>query len=212
MAISNKPYEIIAFPYTLYLGPGGTAMPTLAEIATAEEKYEKGEVGALTGFKRIGTSGALNYGEGGVTATHSQTLQFFTGSGATMPRKSWRTDEAIEIALELADLSAKQYAYILDNATITTVAGVTGSAEKPGEEHFSLYKGPLVYNYAALLVGISPMNANYKAAYYMPACYQSANPAPKYTLKGGPALLALQFVSIIEEQGKYPEWHGQIEP
>lgn len=215
--ISQKPYEIIAFPYTCYLAVAGTAMPTLKEIEEAEIKREKGEApGLKTGgvtWKLVGTSGALNYNESGVTVNQPQTVQSFTGAGATMPRKAWRTDEAIEVAFELVDLSAQQVAYAaMDNATVTTVAGVTGTAEKPGEEKFSLYRGPKLYYYAMILAGISPMEANYTAAYYMPACYQSASPSVKYSLKGGPAMLALQYTSIIQEVGKYPEWKGNTEP
>lgn len=207
--VSNAPFEVVAFPYVCWLAVAGTAMPTLAEIKTAEEEAKP----KLTGWNRVGTSGALNYNESGVTVNQPQTVQTFVGAGATMPRKAWRTDEAIEVSFELVDLSAKQAAYAaFDDVTVTTVAGVTGSAEKPGEEHFSLYKGPKLYYYAMVLAGISPMDAELYACYYMPACYQSASPSVKYSLKGGPAMLALQYTSIIQTVGAYPEWHGQIEP
>jgi hypothetical protein len=202
--VSNKPYEIIAFPYVLWLAPGGTKMPTLAESEKAEEENEP----KMTGWTRVGTSGALNYAEAGVTVSQPQTLQSFTGAGATMPRKAWRTDEAIEISLELVDLSVKQQALIFDNKAVTTVAGATGSAGHPGSESFNLYRGPLLFNFAALVVGISPETAEYKAQYYVPACYQSAPTAAKYSLKAGPAMLALTFISIIEEAGVYPEYHA----
>jgi hypothetical protein len=213
--VSNKPFEIVAFPYTVWLNVGGTPCPTLKEIEKAEEELSKGEAGKLgkeSGgeeyWTRVGTSGALNYNEAGVTLSQPQTIQSFTGAGATMPRKAWRTDESVECAFELVDLSVKQQALVFDNKEIATEAGATGTAGHPGSEKISLYRGPLLYNYSLIAVGISPEDANYLARYYMPACYQSAPTAAKYSLKAGPAMLALQFISIIEEQGVYPNYEA----
>lgn len=192
----SKPYEIIAAPYTAFLAPAGTKAPKLTE---KESEFAMPWV-------KVGTSGDLNYSEGGVTVTHAQTIQGFTGAGGTVQRKVWRTDEALEAAFELADLSPAQYALVLDDQAITTVAGVTGSAEHIGEETFSLYRGIQVYAYALVLRGPSPVEESLPAQYYMPACYQSANPAPKFSLKGGPAMLSLQFMQLLQEAGVYPEY------
>lgn len=191
----SKPYEIVAAPYTCWLAPAGTKAE---KLTTAESAF------ALP-WKKVGTSGDLNYSEGGVTVTHSQTIATFLGAGSTVPRKAWRTDESLEVAFELADVSPAQYALVLDNQAITTVAGVTGTAEHIGEEKFSLYRGIQVYAYALLLRGPSSVEENLPAQYYVPACYQAANPAPKYSLKGGPAMLSLQFTQLLQEAGVYPE-------
>jgi hypothetical protein len=191
----SAPYEIVAAPYTAWLAPAGTASPKLTE---AESEFK-------TPWKKVGTSGDLDYSEAGVTVTHSQTIATFLGAGSTVPRKAWRTDESLEVAFELADVSPTQYALVLDNRSITVVAGVTGTGEKIGEEKFSLYKGIQVYAYALLLRGPSSVEENLPAQYYVPACYQAANPAPKYSLKGGPAMLALQFAQLMQTPGVAPE-------
>lgn len=190
----SAPFEIVAAPFTAWLAPAGTKAPKLTE---KESEFAMPWV-------KVGTSGDLDYSEGGVTVTHSQTIATFLGAGSTVPRKAWRTDESMEVAFELADVSPKQYALILDDQTITTVAGVTGTGEHIGEESFSLYRGIQVYAYALVLRGPSSVEENLPSQYYVPACYQAANPAPKYALKGGPAMLALQFSQLMQVPGVVP--------
>lgn len=176
------PVRIIAAPYTVYLATVGTAFPTLEEAPS-------------TAWTKLGTSGAKDYSEAGVTVTHSQTLGSFTGAGSTLTRRVWRTDESAQFALDLADMTPKQYALIMDNVAVTTVTGASG------EENFQLERGIEVHGYALLARGPSALNgaAGKESQYEVTLCYQAGNPAPKFAIKGGPALLSCQFTAMEGE-------------
>src|SRR5262252_9169378 len=138
-----NPQRIIAFPYTAWIAPQGTQFPPLGdtEITMETKKYPKVALGegattAVESWDRIGTSGNRDYSEAGVTVTHTQTIGTFQGAGSTWIRKAWRSDESIQVAFDLADLSPGQYAKILDERTLNPAElQVTGSAS---EEWFSL--------------------------------------------------------------------------
>jgi hypothetical protein len=179
--------EVIAAPYTAWVAPAGTAFPTL----------ETEEASFASSWTKIGTSGNLNYSEAGVTVTHTQTQGQFVSAGGITPRKKWRTDEGMQVAFDLVDLSPKQYALIMDEATVTTVTGAAG------EQSFQLKRGINVHVYALLLRGTSTLNESKKGQYEIATACQMANPAPKFALKGGPAMLALQFDVLEFEAGKW---------
>lgn len=174
-----KPFEIIGAPFTLWLAPEGTAFP-LIDVAPA------------VAWAKIGTNGNANYSDAGVTVTHSQKFGQARPAGATGPVKAWRTDEDLMIALTLWDLTLEQYAYALNNATVTTTVAGTGTA---GFKKAGLSKGQAVNTYAALLRGVSPYGDGYNAQYEVPRCYQSADAKPVFA-KGKPAGLDLEFTAL----------------
>ena len=179
--------QVLAAPFTCWVAPTGTAFPALS---VAEEAFS-------SSWTKIGTSGTKNYSEAGVTVTHTQTVQTFVSAGGAVPRAAWRTDEGMQVAFDLVDLSPAQYALIMDNATVTHVTGASA------EYNFSLQRGIKVHAYALLLRGPSTQDETKEAQYEVNACYQAANPAPKLALKGGPAMLALQFDVLELEAGKF---------
>jgi hypothetical protein len=174
-----EPFEVVCSPYTVWVGPVGTPMPA---IDAAEGAFD-------ADWTKLGKSGNKNYEDEGVTVTHSQTVNTFTGAGGTAPRKAWRTDEGLMVALALADLSPEQYALALDDAAITTVAAGVGT---PGEKRFEVLRGVEVAAFAVLVRGISPVDEALNAQYEIASCYQGADPAPKFS-KQGPAVLALEY-------------------
>jgi hypothetical protein len=177
-------YEVIAAPYTCFVAPVGTTFPPL----------EASEGAFPPAWTKLGTSGTKNYSEAGVTVTHTQTVAEFVSAGGAHARKAWRTDEGLDIAFELADLSLSQYALILDSVPVI---------EGAGEQSITLERGIKVHGYAMLLRGPSPIAANGVSQYEIAACYQSANPAPKFALKGGPAMLAVQFTAVETQPGEF---------
>jgi hypothetical protein len=170
--------EIITAPYTCFLAPPGTAFPGVSE---AEEDFPEEWV-------RVGTSGDLNYSEVGVSITHSQTQEQFVSARGT-PRKKWRSSEGMEIDFELVDLSPKQYALVLDDVPVTSIAG---------EESFAMRRGLRAHVYTLLLRGPSALAEAGVSQYEVPACYQSSNPSPSFSLRKGPAFLALAF-EVVED-------------
>lgn len=178
--------EVIAAPFTAWVAPPGTVFPKLAD---EEEDF-------ASGWTKLGTSGDKNYSEAGVTVTHTQTQGQFVSAGGITPRKKWRTDEGMQVAFDLVDLSPEQYALIMDDAKVTTVTGAAG------EQSLQLKRGIKVHVYALLLRGVSTLNEEKLGQYEVSTCVQMANPAPKFALKGGPAMLATQWdvLELIEDE------------
>lgn len=178
--------ELLAAPYEVWVAPVGTAFPAVTASVTGE-------------WKLLGKLGAKNYSDAGVTVTTHQTLGKFTPAGGTWERKSWRTDEGLDVAFDLADLRPEQFALVLDNATVTKNTGAK-------TESLSLSRGTKVHNYALLARGPSPLNEAKNAQFQVPACYQAGNPAPKFAPKSGVSLLSVQFTAIEIESGATPEF------
>lgn len=173
------PMEIVAAPLTVYLAPVGTAFP-LVDTAPA------------VGWVKLGTSGDKNYSEDGVTVQHSQSIATFTPAGGTAPRKAWRTQEGLEIGFTLVDISAAQYAQVLNDASVTTTAPGVG---QPGQDDFDLLQGLDVATFALIARGLSPSDEQFVAQYQVPIVYQGAEPTPAYK-KGEPAGLACSFMAL----------------
>lgn len=174
-----EPYEIIGAPLTLWLAPVGTAFPLIDAAPAAE-------------WIKVGTSGDLNYSDDGVTVTHNQTFSQARPAGSIGPRKAWRTEENLMIALTLWDLTLEQYATALNNATVATTAAAAGTA---GYKKIGLSQGEDVAFLALLARGVSPYGDGFNAQYEVPRCYQSGNPNPVFK-KGVPAGLALEFTAF----------------
>lgn len=174
-----EPYEIVASPLTVWVAPVGTAFPAIDAAPGA-------------GWFKLGTSGDKNYADEGVTVGHEQTIEVFRGAGSTKPRKAWRTEEDIPFTFTLVDVSAEQYAKVLDDATVTVTASGVGVA---GKKTFTLDKGVEVAQYALLARGKSPADEQFSAQYQVPRCYQSGSHAVQYG-KTAPAGLECEFRTL----------------
>lgn len=176
------PYEIVGAPLTAYVAPVGTAFPAIDD--------EEGAFDA--GWLKLGTSGDKNYDEEGVTVEHPQTINYFRGAGATAPRKAFRQEEDFMLSLKLADLSPEQYATVINDATVTTVAAASGVA---GEKSFDLLRGFTVAAFALLARGVSSVDDALYAQYEAPTVIDEGSPSVVYT-KGEPALLEVKLRSL----------------
>jgi hypothetical protein len=178
-----EPYEILAAPFDVYLAPVGTAFP---------------EVDATPGvsWDLLGTNGAANYAEDGITVTHDQTIEIFRGLRGTGPVKAFRTAETLSLGFVLHDVSLEQYAKAINDATVTDNAAGGGNA---GFRELDLHQGPDVAVFALLCK--SPINSPYgdgmAMQYEVPKVYQGANPTLVYR-KGQPAGLAITF-TVLED-------------
>jgi hypothetical protein len=142
---------------------------------------------------KVGTSGDLSETEEGVTISHSQSINKVRAAGSTGPRKAFRSEEDLMIALTLMDISLEQYKLAMNgNAIATTAAGV-GTV---GFKSLKLYRGVNVATFALLVRGVaSAYGDGWNAQYQVPACYQSGDAELVYT-KGEPAGLALEFTAL----------------
>lgn len=177
-----EPYEIIAAPYQLWVAPTGTTMPKVDDLESA--------FGAS--WVLLGTSGDRSYTDTGVQLSRQETDQSFTPAGSTMPVKAWTTAEDLKLSVTLADLTVEQFALIIDDAAVTTVAAGVGVA---GEKSFSLVHGIQKHEYALLARGLSPYGETFNAQYEFPRMYQSGSQQPTYS-KQNPAELLAEFTIL----------------
>lgn len=186
--LTSTPQEIVASGLTLYMAGLGTAYPAIDATPTQ-----------ITGggWTLVGTNGQLDYDSAGLTITHNQTLATFQSVGTTAVQKVWRTNEQLEIAVTMADVTPTSYALALNDVAVTTVNATTGVA---GEQDVPLLQGTSVAVYAMIAVGISALNNSMAAQYAVPALYQSSNPAPVGKL-GAPMELALTFATLLDPNG-----------
>jgi hypothetical protein len=176
----SEPFEIIAAPFDVWWAPVDESFPDLADAPAGN-------------WTKIGTSGARDYNEEGVTINHEQTVEMFRGLGSTGPRKAFRTEEALSIAFQLHDLTLAQYALALNSNTVGTTAAGSGTA---GVSTLGLYRGTEVQLIALLVRGaVSPAGAGWSMQYEVPVCFQNGSPAPVYQ-KDQPAGLALEFMAL----------------
>lgn len=173
------PEEIIASPLEVLLAPVGTAF--LAINAAVSGAWEL-----------LGTEGDANYDEEGVTVSHGETTFDFTPAGRTMPAKRFRVGESFETSLNLVDLSPTAYAKVMNDASITTVAGGVGTA---GQEWFDLYRGDVVNSFAVILRGKSSVDNDLTMQYEFSKAFVSVNGDVQFT-KGKVAMLPTKIEAI----------------
>lgn len=170
-----EPFEIIAVPFDAYIGPAGTDKP---------------DIGSAVGgpYTLLGSRGADEYDEAGVTVTHEQSITEYRGLRGTGPIKVFRTSEGLKIAFELNDLTLESYALAVNK--------LAADVEDVGSRALQLHQGAQVQTLALVLRSADgPYGDNMPAQYWVPVVYQSGSPAVVHK-KGDPAGLALEFTAI----------------
>lgn len=182
MAAEN--IEVVVEPYEPWIAPVGTAFPSCSATPSG-------------GWVKVGKQGDLNMSEAGATVTMSQTTAQFTPAGSPRPRKVWRTEHLWTCAFEIADMTPATLGQIMNGNAATKVGAVTS---------VPLAMGFTMTLYALILRGPSPLTENKNAQFQVASCYQTANPAPKFAAKGGPAFLAVQFTAVEATSGGWVEY------
>lgn len=176
-------HEIIGAPLTVWVAPVATAFPTIVAAPTV-------------GWTRLGTNGDRNYDNAGVEVIHGKTYEKVRTAGASGPVKAFLTEEDLMFRLTLLDITLEQYAYALNNNTITTVAPGPGV---PGTKSIGLSEDVgRTAEFALLARGLSPYNPALAMQFEIPRCFQSGAPSPVFR-KGTPAGLQLTF-DVLENQ------------
>jgi hypothetical protein len=178
--MGQAPFEIIAAPFDVYMAPTGSAFPDLSATPGAP-------------WLLIGTNGDKNMTEDGVSVTHDQNIEVFRPVGMTAARKAFRTEENLLIKFTIADVSAEQYALMLNSQTVTDTAAGSGTA---GNLNFPLLRG-LQVNFRALLIrgNESAEGDGFRTQYEVPMVYQNGNPEVTWK-KGEPAMLECEYVAL----------------
>ncbi|WP_225205387.1 hypothetical protein [Novosphingobium huizhouense] len=175
----GQPFEIVGQPLSLWLAPVGTTFPLIGAAPSGS-------------WALIGTSGTRNQDEGGVTTTHSQTIQKVRPGGTTGAVKAFRNEEDLSFKLTIWDLTLEQLKVALNANTLTTTAAGVGTA---GFKSIGLSRGVDVTEYALLARGSSPYGDGMTAQYQVPRCFMSNSPAIVHR-KGVPAGVELMFDAL----------------
>jgi hypothetical protein len=170
------PHEVVAAPLTIYLADVGTAFPavTLPEASFA------------VGWEKLGVNGDNNYGDAGVTVSHSEDVEDFTPAGSTMPVKRFRTGEAVEFSFDLVDVSPDTYAKVMNDASVTTSGGA---------KYFDMFRGDQVNSFAILGRGMSAIDNAGNAQYEISKGFVSVNGDVVWN-KGTPASLPVTILAV----------------
>lgn len=178
--MATAPFEIIAAPYDVYVAPVGTAFPDISQAPAVA-------------WLLLGSSGSKNYDEDGVVVTHQQNIETFTPVGLTAPRKAFRTTEGLQIEFKVVDVSATQYARILNNAAVTNTSAGTGLG---GNLNFPLLQGLSVSIFSLLMRSTESAGGNnFNSQYDVPIAYQNEELEVTYK-KGEPASLNCQWLVL----------------
>lgn len=175
--------EIIAGPLEIYLAPRGETFPETGADPAAD-------------WQLLGASGDENYTDDGVSLGLPQSIEEFVGAGSTMAVKAWRTEEAVEITVTVADVTIDVLRHALnDNA----------ETEGTGQRDVSLYRGIDVNEYALLARGKSPYEDDGDGQFQVPACYHSGEPEISY-VKGEPSAVEFTFRSLMPEAAELDDF------
>lgn len=184
----SAPHEIVAGPLELWVAPAGENFPAVDATPAGN-------------WKKIGTSGPLNYHEDGVTAKMPQTIESFTPAGGTHQRKAWRTEDGLTFEVKVADFAPEQFALVYDDATVTTTPAASAT---PGTKSIDLGRGIEVHVYALLARGASPVDNSMVAQFQVDACYQNGEIETVWK-KGEPVAVAAEFVALEATVGDFAE-------
>lgn len=159
-------------------------------LAAAIEALDSVSAAPSGNWALMGTSGDENYAEAGIVVTHSQTLRQTFVVGATGPRRVNRQQEQLTIALTLMDIGVAEYTKVLNGTTKSTDT-------TPNIDYIGLRRGPDVKIWSLTAWGdkLSPAGPTLDMAFYVPRCYQSADPAPTFS-KDAEAALAVVFTAL----------------
>ena len=102
--------EIINGPVTLYWAPVGESYPAIGATPTGN-------------WAKIGTSGAHNYFDDGVSVRSEKSTEFFRALGSPYPRKGFITEADNFISVKVADMTLAQLRLALNQNTVTSDTG-----------------------------------------------------------------------------------------
>lgn len=149
MGLPNAyPYEIIGAPHSLYIAVAGTARPAISAAPAVD-------------WVLVGTAGNRSYAEEGVRVNSPAAYNYFRGLGSAAPRKAFRAEEDVMIAVTLADLTLESLATAFNKLASDVVE--TGITRKLG-----LSRGLGVQTVALLVRGPSPYMDDGTAQWWIP--------------------------------------------
>ncbi len=175
--------EIITGPLSVYWGPVGESYPAVSAAPVGN-------------WVLVGTSGAHNYHEDGVSISHEKSVEYFRALASGYPRKAFITEADLIVSLTLVDQSLAQTRLALNQNTVTIASPIS---------HIQLDVG-LDVNEIALLVrgtGKSPQFSGGNLQYELPRVVEDGTREWAY-VKGEPVGSELTFRLIYDEGNSNP--------
>jgi hypothetical protein len=170
--------EIINGPLSLYWAPVGESFPAAADAPAGN-------------WALIGTSGAHNYSEDGVTVGMEKSVEFFRALASGFPRKAFITEADITVTVTMADMTLAQMRLALNQNVVTSATPI---------EHIQLDIGVDVQEIALLVrgTGKSPQFSGGNLQYELPRVVEDGSRELSH-VKGEPAMAELAFRLIYDE-------------
>lgn len=190
----SAPFEVLAGPFTIYVAPTATVFPDVSVTPT-------------TPWVELGTTGDDNYDANGVTIALKPTYNEFTPAGSTAPTKVWRVAEALTVSFNLVDMTATQFAKVLNDATVTDVTAGTGKA---GASEVDLLQGDAVALFALLARKKDGSAAGdaFGSQFQVPIVYNAGQPSI-VGKKGEPMALACTFTALKDSTSGFGKYVSQ---
>lgn len=178
--------NIVNGPLSLYFAAVGTAFPLVDDDPP-------------TGFTLIGTSGAKNYMEDGVSVAMNQSIEAFRGLGSTIPLKAFRTEEDLVVTVQMADLTLAEVRRALNENAVTNTSASSGI---PGKDEINLNRNADVNTIALLVRGLgkSPQFATGNLQFELDKAYEGGSQEMTF-VKGEPAGVLLEFHALEDDAG-----------
>ena len=177
------PEQNLAYPLTLYLAVVGTAMPLIDDDPADFD----------VAWQVLGTDGDRDYDDSGVVVSQSETVFDLIPAGSTTVKKRFRVGESLLTKLNLIDVSPDQYATVMNDAQLTTIAPAMGVA---GEKRFSLFRGDKVASFAVLMRGVSAVDNDLNLQFEIPKAFVSVNGDATFN-KGVATALPVEVQPIV---------------
>lgn len=149
MGLANAyPYEIMGAPHSLYIAPAGMARPAINAAPAVD-------------WVLVGVAGNRSYAEEGVRVNSPAAYNAFRSLGQAAPRKLFRSEEDVNFAVTLADVTLESLSLAFNKlAANVTETGIT--------RKLGLARGLGVQTLALLVRGPSPYMDNGFAQWYLP--------------------------------------------
>ena len=144
----------------------------------------------------IGTSGAHNYPEDGVSVDTEKTTEFFRALASPFPRKAFVPEADVMVNFQMADITLTQMRLALNQNTVTVGATVSEIELDIGIDPTEI---------ALLVRGVakSPQFLGGNVQWDVPRVVESGGRNLSF-VKGEPALVELTFTMIYDEGNSNP--------
>lgn len=174
--MARSPFEIIAGPAEVFVAPLTEAFPATDLIPPGGNWVSLGQT------------------EGGVNVTHTSTIEELRTDQATGPIKFLRTEEGLEIAFSIAEMTLENYAAILNDLTVTDTAEIMSVA---GFRSIDLHFGVDVSCVAMLIRGPSPYMDSF-LQYEIPVVAQVGSPTVSF-VRDDKSVLECEWMAAEDE-------------